>query len=83
MLPQKLLKNGVERSPRGADDMLRRLLGLKNKVNEARAINEGSIERLDEERAERKELDARLQAMEYELDVISKGSAKRYRDQTA
>lgn len=58
---------------------LKSLLGLKKNMEEAREINEGSMARLEEEKRERRELNARLEAMEYELDAITRGATAKQR----
>lgn len=59
-------------TPKGVDDMnLKRLLGIRNDLKEAKKINEKGIERLEQEKSERKQLNAHLEAMEIELDVLA------------
>lgn len=51
---------------------LRRILGLKQNVDDMRDSNQESIQRMEEEKKERQDLDSRLEAMSLELDNMAR-----------
>lgn len=60
---------------------IRKLLNIKEQVRQIRANNQDALKKLERdtarEKRERQEVDARLHAIEVELDVMSRGNRGR------